>query len=195
MMGDDLIELRKLLAERLSVGETAYRRGGAPSQRLGAALQLQALVDLADVIMTGGSEIPATTVQPLRHLAMALLGIDRGERDDLLKPPTGEGRRHPPVPAHRTGVRSQAAASMHLLMTGGQSKEKAAASAATAFRKRRTEITGDQVQRWREHAMTQSPDEDLLANRFQRLVAAATAKFPDDPCRAAQFLMRGRKSF
>lgn len=194
MSDDPLDELRKMLTERLSGGETTYRRGGAVAQRLGAALQLQALLDLADVILTG-SEIPVAITQPLRHLAVALLGIDRGERDDLLKPPRGEGRRHPPVPAHQTGLRSRAAASMDLLMKGGESKETAAKNAATAFRKRRAEVTGDQVQRWREHAMTQSPTDDLLASRFQRLIAAAIARFPDDPCRAAQFLMRGRKSF
>jgi hypothetical protein len=185
---DPILELRQALRSRLVQGSALYRKGDPASQRRGAAYQLHALLDLSDTILTG-SVLPSPVTAPVRHLVMALLGLDRGERDDMLKPPAGQLTGAPKLSAHKTGRRARAAVCMELLIRSGESKKDAKRVAAQGFR-----VSEGQVDDWREQAMTERPSENLLAHRFKETVDELAVRFPEKPRAAADFLIRRHQS-
>jgi hypothetical protein len=180
---DPISNLRRLLAARMVAGANLYRKGDPASQRRGAAFQAHALLDLCDVILTG-SELPAAVSAPLRHLVIALVGLDQGERDPLLAAPKGKTGR-PKLSSERTGQRAHAAACMEFLVAAGERLERAAEEAGKKFG-----AEPEEIQDWREQALRERPVDNLLAARFRAIVDYLTERHPGDPRAAASYLIR-----
>jgi hypothetical protein len=186
---DDPIPVHNIegLISDLGKGHTIYCRGGARAKRVGAARQLHVVLNLLTVMMP----YDGAKLQPLFRLYEQLMELNRGVVGDMLTPE--KRSRKPPIPSREGLERAHLAAIMHLkieankLAGGRGEKEKAAKEVGRRFR-----VGYRQVDDWREHAMRESPRNDVIAWRFQELLEWSSAHFPGRPDEAADWLMKAR---
>jgi hypothetical protein len=180
-------ELVALLRADLEVGLALYRRGDIAGRRLGTARQLAVVVRLIGCITDAAD--PHLLV-PLQHLVLALTDLDKGVRDELLRP-IKLGHQGA-VPTQRQGFRLRAAVAMEMLMGSGEKKLVAANTVARRLASVSLEarpLTGTMVENWREQVMT-APSRSLPAERYRRMLQELALRYPNDLRGAAEALLR-----
>jgi hypothetical protein len=171
----------------LEKGLAHYRKGGPRAHGLGAAFQLHVALNLLDAIVPEAAE---KQLAPLRHLHRALIELNSGVVDDMLKP--RKWPRKPPIPIREAFKRGKAALAMDFMMEankldGGRGDKEAAAREVG----QRLKITPyRQIDGWREHAMENDPQRDPIAFHYRNLHEQLSVQFPGDPRAAAESLMK-----
>ena len=175
------------LIEDIDKGYARYCNGGARAERLGGAYQVHVALRLLMALMPDN----AAKLAPLFHVYEELMGLNWGVTGDMLKPE--KWNRKPPIAMREAFERAHLAATMHFKMeanklAGGHGeKEQAAREVGTRFN-----VGYRKIDDWREHAMTESPENDPIAWRFRYLIDALSGQFHGRPDKIADWLMKAR---
>jgi len=141
------VDVAKILTD-LGRGRHVYHMKGEPrAQRVGAAIQLNAVLRLANLLMLPKDR--PRYLAPLRHLLAALLDFE-GQDSMLARLPLGH---RPRLPAQAQVFRATAAAALDLLIRSGMPKPEAARLVARRIAPlvAGSSITATAISKWREN--------------------------------------------
>ena len=174
------------LTKDLARGLTLYCQDGDIAKRLGASLQLQVVIKVAKLLIDSND---SDKLAPLDHLHRALMQLNWGISDEILKPK--QWGRKAPVSPFESFARGRAGATTDLLIEenkrqGGRGdKEKAARRVAAALG-----YNWKEVAKWRDLADTASAANDPLAFQYRDDLKKMQAMFPAAPGKGAEWLIK-----
>jgi hypothetical protein len=187
---DSLAQLIEVAIRDLEIARRQFDADEGASGRLGVLTALHVLDSLSTVLLGNRA---ADLLAPIRSLQHALHDAERGKAHPLLKLKKHVGR--PPDRTEHLGLAGFAAVLMHLLMDAGESKSNAARQVsrrlnAIGYRTAQgSTISAKIVEEWRDRAMRERPVEDIVADRFTRMLPETQLLFPGKPKSAFEHIL------
>jgi hypothetical protein len=179
---DSLAQLIEVAIRDLEIARRQFDADEGASGRLGVLTALHVLASLSTVLLGNRA---AELLAPIKSLQHALHDAERGTKHPLLKPRKHVGR--PPNHTEYLGLAGTAAVLMQMQMDAGKSKSDAARQVARRLNvigyrtPQGVTISSDLVDERRIRAMTERPVEDVVADRFARMLPIIKSQFPSDP--------------
>jgi hypothetical protein len=187
---NDLPSLIENVIRDLEIARERFDADEASHGRFGVLTALDAFNRLGTALLANRA---AELLAPIRNLQHALIDAERGKRHPLFNPKEHVGR--PPDRTEHLGLAGIAAVLMQLLMNAGKSKSDAGRQVArrlNAIGHRTPQgatISGKLIMEWRDRAMTERPVEDIVADRYVRMLQEVEMRFPGDPKSAFKHML------
>jgi len=182
---NDLPSLIENVIRDLEIARERFKADEAGHGRLGVLTALDVFNRLGTALLANQA---AELLAPIRSLQHALIDAEQGKAHPLLIPKKPSAR--PPDRTEHRGLAGIAAVLMELQMDAGKSVLEAARQVARRLDRlgyrtpQGKTISPNRVTKWRNRAMTELATEDIVAERYIRMLAEIRNKYPGNPTEA-----------
>jgi hypothetical protein len=190
-----LPQLIEAVIRDLETARLQFDADEGASGRLGVLAALDVIYRYNTILI--GDRAPEL-LAPIRSVQHALHDAERGKLHALFNPKKHVGR--PPDRTEHLGLAGWAAVLMQLLMDTGRLKSEAARQVARKLNSigyrtpQGATISAKLVDEWRDRAKTELPAEDIVADRFARVLPETQSLFPGNPKAAFEHILQNLPS-
>lgn len=177
------------LHHKLQFATKEFRSRAGNERRPAVRIVLNALSDFLGNVYALDQDLRL----PINELLYAIDDLDRGKVVALLKPAKVDHR--PPNPLSNGLLRADAAALMDIYQQDKMTREQAASQAAfklneLGYRNENGQrIAAKEIENWRDQMKERQGKEDIAAAQYAKLLSELKSKYPNEPKKAAQFLL------